>query len=305
MIDGETFNASLLLKVPAGKGVNTARSLRCLCPKMKLEAAVWLGQNEATEFAYDLKNISRIKLQTCLRLCPTRLAQTLLENSGRETHIKETMPAPSAQEERKLLTFWKKISAQKELIAICGSAPEKTTAAILKNIFKIAAKAPYAIADTNGPALTMAAQSGLYGLKGNAQEIGTLLGLNRTLKKEDIFEWEKLWNTCGFKSELAPKKIMITFGTIGAALISGNGTLIYFAHAPRLSAGEFRSATGCGDASTAGWMWGILEQRDDAECLRRAVACGSAKAASIDPGALDVTLMRRLLKKIRVEKFKK
>ncbi|HYF49668.1 MAG TPA: PfkB family carbohydrate kinase [Planctomycetota bacterium] len=297
LVPGGTFDGSLSLLVPAGKGVNTARSLRCVQPSAKISAVVWLGEAEKSWFTHELKRISGVRAVVCARDCATRIAQTFLERDARETHIKEAMPSPSSAEQRALIACCRKAIGAGDILALCGSAPKGTPAATLKQIFKTATGAAIAVADTNGEALKIAAQAKLHGVKGNAREIGELAGANRALDPhapEDQAILSQLLSKRG-----APKRILMTMGASGGALITREHLL--FAAAPQLPAGKFRSATGCGDAATAGWMWGLAEQAPDDVCLARAIACGSAKAASADPGMIDPDLMRKLLKRIQVE----
>ena len=60
-------------------------------------AAAWIGENEAQWYALELLRISGVSAALCARACTTRAATTILERTGRETHIKEAMEsvAPS------------------------------------------------------------------------------------------------------------------------------------------------------------------------------------------------------------------
>ncbi len=110
MLPGATFNGREKLTVPAGKGVNTARVLRTLCGKRQsILSVVWAGEHEADFFRTYLREESGIECAVCPRPVRTRFAQTYLEADGRETHIKESMPPPSAleRETRGFLEFWR------------------------------------------------------------------------------------------------------------------------------------------------------------------------------------------------------
>ena len=63
---------------------------------------------------------------------------------------------------------------------------------------------------------------------------------------------------------------------------------------------EQRAATGCGDAATAGWIWALQDRCSPDETLRRAIACGTAKLASADPGSLSRALVQKYVIKISV-----
>ncbi len=62
---------------------------------------------------------------------------------------------------------------------------------------------------------------------------------------------------------------------------------LWFAHPPRVAKSKIVSPTGCGDAATAGWLWAFADRATPEEALRRAVACGTAKLFSADPGHME------------------
>lgn len=297
---GATFDAQLAITVPAGKGVNTARSLSCLPGggNRKIVAAVWLGAGEARWFSEQLADGAHIRAAVCARECLTRFAYTILEPGGRETHIKEFMPPVTAREEKKLLSFWKQTIQRGDLFAFCGSAPQQTSASTLASLFKIARRcAKTIIADTNGPALRIAGEMSLDGIKGNASEIGQWLGLAGPLRIEEKAHRETLRDALARPG--APRTILMTMGATGAVLATQDE--LYFAGAPGLPDRLGKSATGCGDAATAGWIWALQAGASPDEQLCRAVACGSAKFASADPGELAPKFVKELMRAVRIE----
>ncbi|HYG74448.1 MAG TPA: PfkB family carbohydrate kinase [Planctomycetota bacterium] len=302
LVPGATFDGSLLRCVPAGKGVNTARSLSSVVEPRAVLAAAWVGRAEETWFREWLRQHAKISVATCPRECATRSAYTILEPSGRETHIKEAMAAPPHAEERALLAFWKKTVKKDDVVALCGSAPRGTKRQTLEALFAAARehKARCVIADTNGVALEVAASAGLNGIKGNALEIGQWLKLDTKLdlsRKPHRLALQK-----AFARVNAPQAITITLGKAGAILATH--TEILRAVTPTLPTSAVRSTTGCGDAATAGWLWALSDGCSADETLRRIVACGTAKTASEDPGVLDAAFARKLLRKVEVRELK-
>ena len=310
---GATFDAELLMTVPAGKGTNTARTLSCVWPKPRqIISVAWIGEEERDWYAARLAELSGIRAALCARPCFTRCAYTLLETAcaGRETHIKERMPPPSRADEAEFLKFWRGLVRPGDIVALCGSAPAGTSTRLLRRVFAVAREkgGGVCVADSNGEALATAGAAGLDGVKGNAAEIGAWLGLGQAFvggKRAHCAALQK-----AFARQGAPRAILITAGA-GGAFLAVPGKLLR-ARPPDLSGTGFRSAnmgrmgkpqsaTGCGDAATAGWLWAMLEGCRLEEALRRAVACGTAKLASADPGALDPRYVMRLMCKMRAE----
>ena len=250
-----------------------------------IAAAVWAGADEAAWFARETMRLSKVQALLCPRRCATRLANTILEESGRETHVKEAMDRPDSGEQAALLEFWSKAVKPGDIVAVCGSAPQGTAAAILRALFRIARERGTAaiVADTSGAALEIAAAASLDGIKGNAAEIGLWLSLGAPLDLEIIGHRHALSEALAQKG--APKSIVVTLGKDGALLITPNSMLR--AAPPSVEKSFVVTATGCGDAATAGWMWAIRDGCAPKDTLRRVVACGTAKLANADPGKLD------------------
>ena len=305
-IAGGTFGARLRGVVPAGKGINTARTLRGLLgPKERIQAAAWIGRQESAFFAEALAS-ERIGFLPIPRACLTRTCWTVFEREpGREEHVKESMPPPSRSEERALLACCARLPLAGACVAVCGSAPAGTSPRTLRALFALLrSRANVLIADTNGPCLEAAGRAGLDGLKGNAEEMGAWLGLDRALDPEQSAHRRRLMQALAVKIHNpisafrkhsgAPRRILVTLGADGALLADASG--LWLARPPCLRGLVPRSAVGCGDAATAGWMWALAGE--DAACASvcRAVACGTAKLANADPGGLDRNLVRRMLR---------
>lgn len=296
MTPGATFDGRELLRVPAGKGVNTARALsELLAPAKNIVAAAWLGTNEARWFSSELKKRNGIQAAICPRACATRFALTFLEDDGRETHIKECMAPPSEAEQAELLRFWRKTVRRGDIVALCGSTPAGVRTATLSSLFEIAREngAAYILVDSNGPLLLEAAKAGVDFLKGNASEIGAWLNLARPLDYSIDAHRIKLFKALNRAG--APKTVLITLGAKGAVVT--DGAKIVHAPPPELDR-NFKpvSTTGCGDAATAGVLWSLLLGESNIEMeLARALVCGTAKLSSADPGGLSLKQVNALL----------
>ncbi|MCZ7644530.1 MAG: PfkB family carbohydrate kinase [Planctomycetota bacterium] len=293
---GALLDGRLRAIVPAGKGVNTARSLRGLAgPRARIEAAAWLGRGEVAFAALALR-AEKIALRACPREALTRVCTTYLERDGRETHIKERMVPPTRAEAAALVRFAARLPLVGACMAVCGSAPPGTDAKTLRAVLQaLRARAGWLMADTNGAFLEAAARAGLDGLKGNAKEIGAWLKLRSAFDPARAADVKRL--RAAMRQRGGPRCVLVTLGAAGAALASRDR--LWTAKPPALGGRKPASATGCGDAATAGWLWAVAHGEDPAGALAWAVACGTAKLASADPGGLDGRLARRLREKVR------
>lgn len=286
---GGLFDVKLRAIVPAGKGVNTARVLRRLTTG-PVTAAAWVGADDAALYERFLKS-EKVAPKLCPRPCATRWGVTVLEAGGRETHFKETMPAPSRRDSRSLLRFLGGLRG--ETMAVCGSAPPGTPTPLLRRIMRtLRGRFRLLVVDSSGPLLGEAARVGCDGLKGNASEIGAWLGLRGEWDAGKRTHRLALMKRVSDGRTASPKAILVTLGAHGAALATGEG--LWLARPSRVAKSKIVSPTGCGDAATAGWLWALADRGAPEEALRRAVACGTAKLFSADPGVVDVRTARRL-----------
>ncbi len=305
---GGVLDSRLRLEVPAGKGVNTARSLSCIVGgKSIIQAAVWLGENEKAKWKKEL-TAKKIRLAACLRPVPTRLCLTVLEKgTGRETHLRDEMPRPTVKEEQALLKFSRTLALRlrNHHVAVCGSAPPGTRLSTLKTILEILKqKSAHVIADTNGLFLRAAFRSGLTCVKGNAVEIADLLKCKGPFDPNVAAHRRKLHQATARATPTKPPgestlpgMILVTLGSGGAVLSHANG--LWMCRPPEFDSSRIKSTTGCGDAATAGLLWGISRSIVPKELLKEAVAFGTAKLLFEDPGKIDRALVYRLLKGTR------
>lgn len=282
---GAIHEAALLREVPAGKGVNTARSLRGMLAKRpsRIDAAVWCGAGERAFFVRALK-AEKIAARVLARPAKTRLCVTVLEEGGRETHFKGAMPRPSRAECTALLRgLAKALRGFRGVAALCGSAPPGTPAGVLREVLRrLRAGKGLLLVDANGPLLSAAGRASVDGLKGNAREIAAWLGLRGSFSPRNVKHRKRLLARLGGRG---PKSVLVTLGRAGAFLASRDGC--WLARAPKVSRKLVRSSVGCGDAATAGWMLACARRCAPAQALRCAVAAGSAKVYSADPGGTE------------------
>lgn len=94
------------------------------------------------------------------------------------------------------------------------------------------------------------------------------------------------------------ENVLLSLGGKGATLVSGNGE--FFANAPKIDA---VSTIGAGDSMIAGFLSAYVTGKNEEDCLRRAVAFGSAaclRAGTLPPLPEDV---KKLEEKIAIRKF--
>jgi len=91
------------------------------------------------------------------------------------------------------------------------------------------------------------------------------------------------------------RNVCITLGAKGA--IASNGKYFLVAKIPFKIE---RHTVGCGDAFVAGFVYAYLRQKDFKECVRYAVAAGTASMLHQNPGSLQMSQVTRMVKRVRL-----
>ncbi|KOS05922.1 phosphofructokinase [Flavobacterium akiainvivens] len=153
-----------------------------------------------------------------------------------------------------------------EIVVVSGSLPPGIDAAYMRNLVKnLKAKGAKVIVDTSGDALTEVLKEGVYLLKPNLGELGSLTG-NTDLDNDSADEAAKQLIDEG-KAEI----VVVSLGPQGAYLVSKDECI----HVPAPSVKK-RSTVGAGDSMVAGMVSILAKGGSLTEMARMGVACGSA-----------------------------
>ncbi len=121
------------------------------------------------------------------------------------------------------------------------------------------------VLDTSGPALTAAADEGLFLLKPNLAELSALAGVDK-LEMEDVDDAAMEIIRLG-KCEI----VVVSLGPQGALLVTKDE----IRHIPAPPVKKV-STVGAGDSMVAGMVWGLTQGKTAVEMAQLGVACGSA-----------------------------
>lgn len=123
-------------------------------------------------------------------------------------------------------------------------------------------------------------------IKPNTEELAALVGRSITDREGAVENASRLRKLC--------ERVLVTLGADGAVLVAEK---IYAAEAPSITA---VSATGAGDSALAGFIVGYLSDLDEGECLRLAVAFGSAAAMTSGTLPPDPCQIKELYSRVNV-----
>lgn len=153
-----------------------------------------------------------------------------------------------------------------KFVVVSGSMPPGMPPIVFSELAEICkTKDARLVIDTSGDALKHAAKEGVFLLKPNLVELGTLAGLSE-IKADDI---EHVARRVIENSQI--EVLLISAGALGALLVTKKGAMQVMP--PNV---KTKSAVGAGDSMVAGFVLSLSKGNDLNDAFQYAVACGTA-----------------------------
>ena len=277
---GEHQEAEEAVTSAGGKAVNVAGVLRALGEEVTL-----LGFFGGFTGAYLEREIERegTRLESVPIQALSRTAFVLVEADGTETEIVEPGGRVEANELEELRWRLRRLAAEATLVMLSGSVPPGCPDDVYARLIADCGDHCPVLLDTSRVWLAAALRDGLRKptvIKPNRREAEELLG--RSLLRPDDFAQALL--------QLRHRGIalpLISDGANGMYLGASEGIL--GASAPRVPR---INSVGSGDAALAGFAAAMARGQVPEDCLRLAVACGTAnvltkECAQVLPGDVE------------------
>lgn len=265
--------AEIASREAGGKGVNISRALNSF--GVKNTAVIALGKENADEFRKALDGMNYIFLEKEGRI---RENLTVHEKDGKETRISFS---GFSLDESVLSEIEKLILVEEDtIVTFTGRVPSGiSTEAVTGFLNKLKGKGAKIVLDSKSFSLEETLKLVPWLIKPNGEEIEELLGSKITSIDEAAIK-------AAVFAESGIENVMVSLGEQGALLLSRG--VVYKAAAPKVDA---VSTVGAGDSMVAGFISAYIEEKDKAECLKRAVAFGTAACLSSgsNPPNPDVT----------------
>lgn len=264
IIDEEVNRIEKFRIDPGGKGINIVRMLKKLGEDGK--CITFLGKNNGKFYENLLKkekiNFIPVKITGDLRNIYNFISKKKV------LRFNEKGPKIKKEEIKKFLhTILKLNFKEEDFLVMSGSLPQGIKnnfyAYIIKNVRK---NNILTVVDADGEVLKESINASPFLIKPNIKEIENAFGIK-------IKNYKDLKNFSEFLFKKGISIILLTLGEKGAILIKKDQ--IYYAKAPKIN---FKSSIGCGDAFLSGFLYKYKRGEKIDNCLKFAVACGSAKA---------------------------
>jgi 1-phosphofructokinase family hexose kinase len=285
---GEVNRAHGVDPAAGGKAAHVAFAARALGAEVR-----WLGflggvEGESCRAGIAARGIDPVVVEIGAR---TRMNLEIIdEASGVITEILEPGPVITSAEREALIAAFEKEITQKPLVVISGSLPGGVEKSIYATLVKTSKNAGCRVfLDASGDALGQTLEAGPDLIKPNRQESGALLGREIRSVDDAIVAAREL-------QRRGAKAVIISLGAEGAVAV-GEGKILH-AHAPAV---KVISTVGSGDSFLAGWAVETLRGGAMEDCLRLAIACGTANCVAESPGILEKSTVLKYLQSVKIE----
>ncbi|EOR93077.1 Tagatose-6-phosphate kinase [Arcticibacter svalbardensis MN12-7] len=255
---------------PGGGGINVSRGLVRLDI---ISTAFFLSGGRTGDLLKELIAAEQVTVDPFEVSGTTRENFIVVEKSTNQQY-RFGMPgyAISEEEQERILEKIAGLSPFPDIVVISGSMPPGVSASYLRKLVKLVKdKSAKVIVDTSGDALKEVLEEGVFLLKPNLGELGTLTGIE-SLDNESANEAARQLIDQG-KAEI----VVVSMGPQGAYLVTKD--MAEYIPAPAV---KKLSTVGAGDSMVAGMVSVLARDGSYSDMAKMGVACGTA--ATMNPG---------------------
>ncbi|MFI5632840.1 1-phosphofructokinase family hexose kinase [Streptomyces sp. NPDC051664] len=270
---------------PGGKGLNVARVLSALGHETVVTG--FAGGATGAVLRDLLAGLPPRDALVAVAGNTRRTIAVVDASTGDTTQLNEPGPLVTAGEWAAFLTTYRKLLAEADAVALCGSLPPGIHVGAYAELVRLARTAGVPVLlDTSGEPLRrgIAARPDL--IKPNADELAQLTGSREPLRATRDAR------------RRGAHGVIASLGADGMLAVTPDGT--WRAAPPSRVAGN---PTGAGDSAVAGLLSGLVEGLSWPDRLRRAVALSTATVLAPAAGEFDRAAYEELLSRVDVEEY--
>ena len=281
--------AKICSRDAGGKGINLSRAL--LSYGIKSTAIVAVGTENGDRF---LSLLSHDGID-CYAI-PTKGAIreniTIHAKETKETRLSFEGFCGDALLLEKVEKTLNEILRSGDIVTLTGSIPSGISIEAVKALIsRIKQKGVFVVIDSRSFSASDIVECAPFLIKPNEEEIIAYAG-------KEVSTVSEAAKVAKAISESGIKNVMISLGGKGAVL--ARGAQVFFAKAPKI---EVLSTIGAGDSSIAGFLVAHKNGKSAEECLKTAVAFGSAACMTEGTKPPKKEIIEQLLGEIKIEKL--
>lgn len=273
---GQVQRAHRTRQDPGGKGVNISRALQ-----LSGEETVAVVPGDGTDPLLQGLDAAGVRYDAVAVGAALRSNITVTEPDGTTTKINEPGPSLDADTVDRIIDRLVARGAGAQWLVLAGSVPPGPSPTIYSHIVQrvraaLGSTAPRIAVDTSGLPMAESVAEGVQAMpdivKPNGHELAELLGRadGDTLEADPA----AAASAARVLVDRGVGAVLCTLGGNGAVLVTADGAW-HAIHEPV----AVRSTVGAGDSALTGYLIAHVHERSPEECLRQAVAHGSAAAA--------------------------
>lgn len=278
------------LVLGGGKSCNVARAARALGQPAIVTG--WVG-GHAGRFIEESLRAEGLETAFVHTAGESRTCLSILDPvSGTMTEVYESGRLVTPADLQFFREIYQQLLSQVDYVTLCGSLPPGAPGDFYAELSCLADEAGVlAVIDASGEGLRLGLEKGRpFMIKCNRSELAEVTG--RPLG--DLDDLKKVITRLSLRQGAL---VVITLG--GAGAVAADGEHLWVAGAPPIQA---VSAVGSGDAFLAGLLTGFRTGLPFEECLRLAIAAGSANALQLGAGRLRQEDVEALRGQVQVRK---
>lgn len=289
LLPGSVMRVKETRNTAGGKGLNVSRVVK-LCGVHVLATGLVGGFNG--QYLEYLLEKDRISSEFTHVQAETRSCINVLEEKYGSTEFLESGEEISERELTDFILNYRRLLVDAEVITLSGSLPKGVNNGLYATLIELAKKAgKKVILDSSGDSFRQGLAAKPTLVKPNKEELEAFFKVNINSVEETIFYGQKL-------IEEGIEYIVISLGGDGAVLIhDGN---VYHGLPPKIIP---VNTVGCGDSMVGALAVGLELGQTPEECLRYAVAVGSANALSPDTGNFKQSDLDNIYQAVKVKKL--
>ncbi len=272
-----------------GKAAHVAFAAKALGAEVRWLAPLGGPEGESCRAGIAAHGVTPVVVPIVAR---TRTNLELIDESmGEITEVLEPGPAIRETEATALHRAFERELSSRPLVVISGSLPQGLVSSFYADLVRGAKQAGCIVMlDTSGEPLAAALSAAPDVIKPNRQELAALAGREIRSVAEAVEAAREL-------QRRGPLTVIVSLGAEGAVVVSDG---VLHATAPRVDA---VSNVGSGDSFLAGWAVAIARGLSLEECLRLAIACGTANCLASSPGMISPEAVKQVAKNVEIRPF--
>ncbi|MGT2948236.1 1-phosphofructokinase [Streptococcus devriesei] len=287
LIPGSVMRVKKTINTAGGKGLNVAKIIK-LCGNSVTATGLIGGFNG--HYLEDLLQKAHIPFEFTEIAGETRSCINILESAYGSTEFLEEGCEVLESEMVDFMMTYRRLLSKSDVVVISGSIPKGADDAIYAVLIELAKKShKKVILDSSGSSFKKGLMAKPTLVKPNKDELEAFFNVKLS-SFEEIVKYAKKLAAIGIDY------VAVSLGSDGALLIHQG--IVYRAAAPQI---DPVNTVGCGDAMVGAFAVGLEKNKTPKDCLRYAVAAGTANALSPSTGDFKQEDLDWIYQEVQVE----